>query len=158
MKSPSRLLATLTLFVAGSAAFATDPAPAAPAAAKPKEKHPETELHDRMEKMETAYKKLRRQAADVALNSDSLAQVAVLRENTEASAKLEPFLVTEIPAADRAKMVEGYKAKMGELLALIGQLEAAFKAGQNEAAVKLVKELHDLEEEGHKQYKSKSFK
>lgn len=153
-----RKLATIILLVAGSAAFASDPAPAAPAAAKSKEKHPETELHDKMEKMETAYKKLRRQAADVAMNADSLAQVVLLRELTEASAKLEPFKVTEIPAADRPEMIEGYKAKLGELLALIGKLETAFKAGRNEEAVKLVKALHDLEEEGHKEYKSKSFK
>lgn len=149
---------TIILLVAGSVAFAADPAPGAPAAAKPEGKHPETELHDWMEKMETAYKKLKRLAADAAMNSDSLAQVAILREVAEAATKLEPLKVTEIPAAGRAKMVEGYKAKLGELRALIGKLEAAFKAGQNEEAVKLVKALHDLEKEGHKEYKSESFK
>ena len=158
MKSLPRFSTTIILLVAGSVAFAADPAPAAPAAAKPEEKHPETELHDRMEKMETAYKKLKRQAADAAMNSDSLAQVAILREVAEAATGLEPLKVTEIPAADRPKMIEGYKAKMGELQALIGKLETAFKAGRNEEAVKLLKALHDLEEEGHKEYKSKSFK
>lgn len=158
MKSLSRLSTTIILLVAGSVAFAADPAPAAPAAAKPEEEHPETELHDRMEKMETAYKKLRRQAADGAMNSDSLTQVAILREVAEAATRLEPFKVTEIPVADRPKMIEGYKAKLGELQDLIGKLETAFKAGQNEEAVKLLKALHDLEKEGHKEYKSKSFK
>ena len=146
------------LVVAGSVAFAADPAPAAPAAAKSKEKHPETELYEKMEKMETAYKKLRRQAPDVGQNAASLAQVAIIREIAEASAKLKPYKATEIPAADRAKMVEGYQTKIKELLVVIGKLEAAFKAGQNEEAVKLVKALHDLEKEGHKEYKSESFK
>ena len=158
MQSLPRLFAPILLLVAGSVAFAADPAPGGSAAAKPKEEQPETELHDRMENMETAYKKLRRQAADVAMNSDSLTQVATLREVAEAATRLEPLKATEIPAADRAKMIEGYKAKLGELRALIGKLEAAFKAGQNEEAVKLVKALHDLEKEGHKEYKSKSFK
>ena len=156
MKSLSRLSSTIILLVAGSVAYAAESAPGGPGAAKPK--HPETELQDRMEKMETAYKKLRRQAADGAMNSDSLAQVAILREVAEAATRLEPFKVTEIPAVDRSKMIEGYKAKLGELQALIGKLETAFKAGRNEEAVKLLKALHDLEEEGHKEYKSKSFK
>ena len=158
MRSLPRLVATVILLVAGSAAFAAKPAPGGPAAAKPGKEHPETELHDRMEKMETAYKKLRHQAAEVAMNSDSLVQVAILREVAEAATRLEPLKVSEIPAADRPKMIEGYKAKMGELQDLLGKLENAFKAGQNEEAVRLVKALHDLEEEGHKEYKSKSFK
>jgi hypothetical protein len=158
MKSLPRWFTTIILLGAGSVAYAADSAPGGPAAAEPKEEHPETELHDRMEKMETAYKKLKRQAADAAMNSDSLAQVAILREVAEAATGLEPFKVTEIPAADRPKMIEGYKAKLGELRDLVGKLENAFKAGQNEEAVRLVKALHDLEKEGHKEYKSKAFK
>ena len=91
MQSLPRLFAPILLLVAGSVSFAADPASAA---AKPKEKHPETELHDKMEKMETAYKKLRRQAADVAMNSDSLTQVATLREVAEAATRLEPLKAT----------------------------------------------------------------
>lgn len=158
MKSLPRLLTTIILLGAGSVASAADPKPAAPPAAKPEEEHPETELHDRMEKIEAAYKKLKRQAADAALNSDSLAQVAILREVAEAATGLEPFKVTEIPASERPKMIEGYKAKLGELRTLIGRLETAFKTGRNEEAVRLMKALHDLEKEGHKEYKSKAFK
>jgi len=158
MKSLPRWFTTIILLVAGSVAYAAEPVPGGPAAAQPKEEHPETELHDRMEKMEAAYKKLKKQAADATMNSDSLAQVAILREVAEAATGLEPFKVTEIPAADRPKMIEGYKAKVRELQDLIGQLEAAFQAGQNEEAVKLLKALHDLEKEGHKEYKSKAFK
>lgn len=114
MRTLPRLIATIILLVAGPVAFAADPAPGGPAAAKPKEEHPETELHDWMEKMETAYKKLKRQAADATMNSDSLAQVAILREVAEAATGLEPLKATEIPAADRPKMIEGYKAKLTE--------------------------------------------
>jgi len=159
MKSLPRLLVTLTVLLAGSAAFAADApaaAPAAPAPA-PKEKKPETELSQKMDKMNSAFRKLRRQAADATKNADSLEQVAVLREYAAASAKLEPFKAGEVPAGDRAKLVDGYQAKMKELQAGLAKLEAAFKAGQNEEAAKIVQELGAMQKEGHKEYKSKSL-
>ncbi len=158
MKSLPRLLATLTVLLAGSAAYAADaaPAPAAPAAA-PKEKKTETELSQKMDKMNQAFRKLRRQAGDATKNADSLEQVAMLREYAEASLKLEPFKAGEVPAGDRAKLVEGYQAKLKEFQAGVAKLEAAFKAGQNEEAVKIVQELGAMQKEGHKEYKSKSL-
>jgi hypothetical protein len=156
MKSLPRLLVTLTVLLAGSAAFAAD-APAAVPAPAPKEKKPETELSQKMDKMNSAFRKLRRQAADAAKNADSLEQVAILREYAAASAKLEPFKAGEVPAGDRAKLVEGYEAKMKELQAGLAKLEAAFKAGQNEEAAKIVQELGAMQKEGHKEYKSKSL-
>ncbi len=158
MKSQTRLLATLTVLLAGSIAFAADaaPAPAAPAAA-PKEKKPETELSQKMDKMNSAFRKLRRQAGDATKNADSLEQVAILREYAQASVKLEPYKAGEVPAGDRAKLVEGYQAKIKEFQAVVAKLEAAFKAGQNEEAVKIVQDLGALQKEGHKEYKSKSL-
>lgn len=153
MKSLPRLLASLILLLAGSVAFAADAAPAA----APKEKKPETELSQKMDKMNSAFRKLRRQAADATKNADSLEQVAILREYAEASRKLEPFKAGEVPAGDRAKLVEGYQAKMKEFQAGITKLEAALKAGQNEEAAKIVQELGAMQKEGHKEYKSKSL-
>jgi hypothetical protein len=151
MKSLIRLLTTLLILTAGPVAFAADEAPAA------KAKPPETELTKQMEKLNGAFRKLRRQAADATKNEDSLVQVAILREYSEASVKLEPFKATEVPAADRAKLVEGYQAKMKEFQAGVAKLEAAFKAGQNEEAAKIVQDLGALQKEGHKDYKSKSL-
>lgn len=158
MKSLTRLLATLTVLLAGSIALAADAtsAPAAPAAA-PKEKKPETELSQKMDKMNAAFRKLRRQAGDATKNADSLDQVAILREYAEASVKLEPFKAGEVPAGDRAKLVEGYQARMKEFQAGVAKLDAAFKAGQSEEAVKIVQELGAMQKEGHKEYKSKSL-
>lgn len=153
MKSVTRLLASLTVLLAGSIALAADPAPAA----APKEQKPETELSQKMDKMNPAFRKLRRQAGDATKNADSLEQVAILREYAEASLKLEPFKAGEVPAGDRAKLVEGYQAKLKEFQAGVAKLEAAFKAGQNEEAVKIVQELGAMQKEGHKEYKSKSL-
>jgi len=154
MKSLPRLFVALTL-LAGSAAFAADPAPAAPAAAA--KEHKETELTKQMDKLNGAFRKLRRQAADATKNADSLEQLAIVKQYAAASAKLEPYKAGEVPAGDKAKLVEGYKAKMAEFAAGVDKLEAAFKAGNNEAAAKIVQELAGMQKEGHKDYKSKSL-
>jgi hypothetical protein len=156
MKPQLRLFALLTVLLAGPVAFAADAAPDAPAAPA-KEKKEDTELTKKMDKMNAAYRKLKKQAGDATKNAESLQLVATMWEYATAGSKLEPLKVTEIPEADRAKMIEGYKAKMKDLLTGIDKLEAALKAGQNEEAVKLVQALGALQKEGHKEYKSKSI-
>jgi len=156
MKSLPRLLAILTVLLAGSAVFAAD-APATAPAAAPKEKKPETELTQKMDKMNSAFRKLRRQAGDATKNAESLEQVAILREYAEASGKLEPYKAGEVPAGDRAKLVGDYQAKIKELQAGIAKLDDALKAGRNEEAVKIVQDLGAIQKEGHKEYKSKSL-
>ena len=160
MKSFLRLSLIASTLLLGSAVFATDTAPAAvpaPTAPGPKEKKPETELSKQMEKLNGAFRKLRRQAADATKNADSLEQVAILKKYGEESLKLEPFKATEVPAADKAKMIEGYKAKMKDFLTAVGKLEEAFKANNNEEAAKIVQSLGAMQKEGHKEYKSKSI-
>ena len=160
MKSLFRLSIALTTLLAGSIAFAADAAPAAPAPAAdkaPKEKKPDTELTKQMDKMNGAFRKLKRQAGDATKNADSLEQVAILKKYAEAAIKLEPLKATEVPAADKAKLIEGYKSEMKDFLAAVDKLEAAFKANNNEEAAKLVQELGKMQKEGHKEYKSKSI-
>jgi hypothetical protein len=156
MKSPLRLIAALSTLLVGSALFAADEAPAAAPAAK--ETKPETELTKQMDKMNAAFRKLRRQATDPKLNADSLAQVAILKEFATASAKLEPAKAATIPEADRAKWVAEYRAKMTETIALVDKLEAALKAGQNEEAGKLVSDLNAHQRAGHKEYRAEDKK
>lgn len=161
MKSTLRLFATLTVIAAGSIAFAADPAPAAPAAPAPakeaKEKKEDTELTKNMDKINAAWRKLRKQAGDATKNAESLELLATMRQYATAGAKLEPLKVSEIPEADRAKMKEGFKAHMKDFIDGLGKLEEAFKAGNNEEAAKIVQSLGAMQKEGHKEYKSKSI-
>lgn len=156
MKSTLRLFLALSTLLAGSAVFAADEAPAAAPAAK--EKKPETELTKKMDKMNGAFRKLRRQATDATKNADSLEQVAILKEFATEAVKLEPAKAATIPEADRAKWVADYRAKMKETLATIEKLEAALKAGQNEEAGKLVNELNAQQRAGHKEYRAEEKK
>lgn len=153
MKSLPCLLAALTLTFTAPSLFAADEAPAAP-----QEKKPETELSMKMEKMNGAFRKLRRQAGDPAMNADSLEQVAILRESAEASLKLAPAKAESMPAADRQKWVAEYQVEMGKLVDTIKTLDAALKAGQNEEAAKIVQALAGMQRTAHKEYRAEEKK
>ena len=118
-----------------------------------KKKAPETELGRHMEKMNEAMRGLRAQIGDASKNADSLAKVAVIKENATASLKLEPVKKSEIPAADQAKFVAGYKEQLQKAIDLVGKLEAALKAGNNADAAKLLDDVGAQQKASHKEYK-----
>lgn len=157
MKSLLRLSVALLTLCFASAGLAAEGVPAAAPAAS-KEEKPETELTRQMDKMNSAFRKLRRQATDPSKNADSLAQVAILKEFAATSAKLEPAKAASMPEANRAKWIADYRAKMTEALATIDKLEAALKAGQNEEAGKLVTELNAQQRAGHKEFRAEEKK
>ncbi len=114
---------------------------------------PETELGGKMDKMSSAFRVLRRQITDAAKNADSLEKVKVIKENAVASMKLDPAIKSEKPAAEQAKFVADYQAKMKDFVALTEKLEAALKANNNEEAGKLLASMGDAQKSGHKQFK-----
>lgn len=118
----------------------------------------ETELEAKMEKMGGAFRALRRQVSDASKNADSLAKVQAIRQNAEASLKLEPAMKKDKPAAEQAKFVESYRADMKKFIQLCGKLEAALKANNNAEATKLCGEMGDSQKSGHKQYKKEDKK
>lgn len=117
------------------------------------DKEPETELGEKMEKVNGAFRKLRANAADATKNEDSLKQVAIIRANMADASKLEPAKKADIPAADQAKFLADYQAKLKEFVTELDKLEAALKAGNNEVAAAEVKTLGDMEKQDHKSFK-----
>ena len=113
----------------------------------------ETELGDKMDKMGGAFRKLKRQVADASKNENSLKLVATIKESAAAALKLEPAMKADKPAADQAKFVEAYQAKMKEFNETVAKLEAALKAGKNDEAAKLVEAMGAAQKEGHKEFK-----
>ena len=113
----------------------------------------ETELGGKMEKMSSAFRVIRRQIADASKNADSLAKLAVVKENAEASLKFEPALKSEKPKGDQAKFVEEYQAGMKKFVELCGKLEAALKKGDNTEAAKICGAMGDAQKAGHKEFK-----
>ena len=146
------LALALTLFFPVAAVVRADEKPAAPDG-KPAQKEEETELGKTMEKLNGAWRKLRKQVADPASNASSLELVATVKVQTEKALTLQPDKAKDIPEADRAKYIQGYQDKMKEFMAKLEKLNAAFKANDNTAAAALLKELGTLQREGHKEYK-----
>ncbi len=119
---------------------------------------PETELGGKMDDMGKAFRVLRKQIADTSKNADSLAKIATIRQNAEASLKLEPAMKKEKPAGERQKFVADYQADMKKFITLCGKLEAALKANNNTEAEKLCAAMYDAEKAGHKGYKKEEKK
>ena len=130
----------------------------APVQAQPAGKEVETELGQKMDKMGAAFRALRRQAADPSKNADSLAKVAAMRENAEASMKLDPIKKKDLPAGEQAAFVAKYRAEMKKFIGMIDQLEAAFKANKNEEAAKILGTMADAQKAGHKDFQKKKAK
>jgi hypothetical protein len=131
-------------------------AEAAKAAPKGEEKH--TELGDKMEKLNGAYRKLKRQVADASKNESSLALIATIKSAAEASLEFKPEITAEKPAADQAKFVESYKTEMKKMIELVGKLEAALKAGKNDEAAKMIADLDAQQKSSHKEFKKQKPK
>jgi soluble cytochrome b562 len=114
---------------------------------------PETELGSKMDKIGSAWRITKRQLSDPAKNPDTLAKLATIKENMEASLKLEPDLKKAKPAAEQAKFVADYRAKLKEEIVKIDEITALVKAGKNEEAAKLVAVVDQDQKDAHKQFK-----
>jgi len=114
---------------------------------------PETELAAKMDKLSSAWRLAKRQLPDSAKNADTLAKLATIKENMVASLKLEPDLKKEKPAAEQAKFVADYQAKMKETIAKIDEVTALVKAGKNEEAAQLAKVIDQDQKDAHTQFK-----
>lgn len=144
------LLATLLCALAAAPGLQAQEPKAASADAK----EPKTPLEEQMEKMNAAFRKLRGGAvADATKNEASIAAVADLKAAATEALKLEPKTKAEKPAADQAKFVSDYQAKMKEFIGEVDKLAAALRAGNNEEAAKIYATLGDLQKADHKEFR-----
>ena len=119
---------------------------------------PETELSNKMDAMGSAFRALRRQIKDPAKNEDSLTKLATIKENAQASLKLEPAKKTTLPAGEQKKFVADYQARMKEFVGLVDKVEKALKANNNAEAEKLVGAMADAQKKGHADFQKKKEK
>ncbi|MGC4071830.1 MAG: cytochrome b562 [Nibricoccus sp.] len=115
--------------------------------------HEETELGGKMDSLNSAFRKLRKQVTDATKNAESLKLVAQMRSAVAESEKLVPTKAAEIAEADREKFVAAYQAKLKEFDGKIIELEAALKADKNEEAAKILSALGAMQKDGHKEFK-----
>ena len=110
-------------------------------------------LEKEMKTLNKAFRQLRKQAGDVAQNASSLTLVTQMEKAAAAATDLTPEKAADLPQKDKDAMVAAYKAKMQQFSASLTKLEAAFKAGDNATAAKLVAELGTEERAGHKDFR-----
>jgi cytochrome c556 len=130
--------------------------PAAPllcAQEKAEHKEPETELGKVMEKVNGAWRKVRKQVADPASNASTLELVATIAAGLEKALTYTPIRAEDVPAADREKYIESFRTKMKEFMGQVSKLEAALKADDNATAQALVQKMGTMQREDHKEFR-----
>jgi soluble cytochrome b562 len=112
----------------------------------------DTPLAKQMEIMEDGMKKLRRTLRKAESNKESLELIEKVEKAAKASKDLVPAKAERIPAAERAKFVEGYKKDMEATIKTIGEMKAAVQEGKNDKAQELYKTIKTQEDKGHEKY------
>ena len=102
-----------------------------------------------MERMNKAYKILKKQVADPSKKEANLEAISSLKKNAADSAGGVPEKIESIPQADRAKFIEQYKAAISELVGQIEKLEKALREDRFQDAQKELDEIGKLKREGH---------
>jgi soluble cytochrome b562 len=127
--------------------------PLALRAQPPVSAHEETELEGKMDALNGAFRKLRRQIGDATKNAESLKLVEEIRRAADEGAKLIPAKAAGLAESERAKFVADYQGKMKAFGAKVTELEAALKADKNEEAAKILAALGAMQKEGHKEFR-----
>ncbi len=129
--------------------------PPAPNAAPPGggDDEPKTELETRMERVGKAFRKLKKQVADPAQNASSLQLLATMQGALKESVGLTPAKTADLPADQRAKFVEDFKAGIKGMQDEFSKLADALSSGRNDDAARIVDEIGELEKKDHKEFK-----
>ncbi len=133
-------------------ATATQAAPAAAPATAPTEEK-KTELEMRMDRIGKAFRKLRKQVADPTQNASSLELLSTMEDAAREAIGFTPAKAEDIPADQRAKFVEDFKAGIRAMQDEFAKLRAALTAGKNDDATAIVAEMLDLEKKDHKEFR-----
>jgi soluble cytochrome b562 len=133
-------------------ASAADAPPAASAQPAP-DNEKKTELELRMDRMGKAFRKLKKQVSDPAQNASSLQLVATMQAAAKEAVDLTPEKAQDLPADQRPKFIEDYRAGIKGLLDRFDQLQEALTAGKNDEAAKLVSALGDYQKKEHKEFR-----
>jgi hypothetical protein len=129
------------------------PAPAAPTAPAAGKDDGDTELGDKMDKVSSAYKKLRKSIPDATQNEASLKQVAIIHDAATDALNLTPAKAADLPEADRAKFVADFQAEMKKFIGKVDDLAAALKANDNAGAQKIFDDMGQQEKDDHKEFR-----
>ena len=114
----------------------------------------DTPLTKEMEKISKALKFIKRNIADAGQKDANLAKLAEAKAANAAGLKYEPAKTKDVPAAEKAKFLSGFKASMEEAGKSLDALKAAIEGGKTDEAKLILEKLDNEKKEGHKKYKA----
>lgn len=114
----------------------------------------DTPLSKEMSKLNKALKAVNKNVEDAAAKDANLAKIADAKAACEASLKFEPAMAKDVPAAEKAKFIEGYRASMQEVGKQLDALKAAIEGGKAADAKAILDKLNTAKKDGHKKYKA----
>jgi hypothetical protein len=112
----------------------------------------DSQLAKEMKTINKSLRTLKRQVADAAKKDENLGLIATAKKSIDASMKLEPAKIKDIPAAERAAYLDKYKQQMTDLGKTFDEVEAAVKADKPDDAKKAFEKLGEQKEKGHKDF------
>jgi len=155
LKTACLLLAAAALLCPGLpavwAADAPTPAAAANATDEPG-KVKKTELHEHMESIEEAMKKLRRTIRKADGAAESLDLIARIEQEALVCKGMVPSRAATLPEADRAKFLSAYRKDMAGFITQVLQMESAVLDGDADKAMTIYKTLKTVEDDSHDKY------
>ena len=114
----------------------------------------DTPLGKEMDKVSKALKALGRAAKEGKVTKDMTAKVDDAKTAAQAASKLEPAKTKDVPAADKAKFLAGYKESMEGMIKNLDELKAAVASEKADDVAKMIEKLNEGKKEGHKKYKA----
>jgi soluble cytochrome b562 len=114
----------------------------------------DTPLAKEMDKVSKALKAIGRAAKEGKVTKDMTAKVDEAKTAAQAASKLEPAKTKEVPAAEKAKFLAGYKESMEGMIKGLDDLKTAVGAEKADDVAKIIEKLNEGKKDGHKKYKS----
>ena len=117
-----------------------------------KAEHEEDELHEHMELIEDATKRLRRSMRDPEQSAQTLELIAGMQRDTLICKSQLPPMIESLPEGERAAITTAFRRMMVDFLAAQLELEAAVLDGDAEKAKTAFAKVRDYEDTGHDRF------
>jgi hypothetical protein len=122
--------------------------------AAPAGQAPAVSLEHEMQAINRSFKIIRKQVSDPSQNASTLAAVLDMEQHTLAAKSAVPRSATTMPtAAENADKLDDFHAIMLSVLRQELDLEEQLRANKNDKAAQTVASLHDLESQGHQEFR-----
>ena len=114
----------------------------------------DTPLGKEMEKIGKTINAIRRAAKEGKVTKDMAAKVDDATAAATEALKFEPAKTKEVPAAEKAKFLAGFKESMEVMIKGLAELKAAVISEKADDVAKVIEKLNEGKKDGHKKYKA----